>query len=380
MSEDKVISKKIINEFGVPLDGSIVESMGKTTKVPDYITGLTPLQLANLALETAKGSLRGRSSAETAEAISGGEKDTARTIASVVEGIPRLVTDLAEPIVKKFYPEKAEEFRDASTDMLKLIGAGVSKATGVDEEDIIDSETGKAKFSETIPGLAVDMGTILFTGGALFKKIDDAIPNAEKFSGKVYNATKNLKINIPAIKNWLAYVAKTEVAYAGASQLLIDPDASLPNVLKSLDLETLKKDNPFADLINYLVTEKEEPELKKRASMLVSDLMAGGAFMTVLKALGMTGKGALNFVKGKIRGKEPDADEMEALVGELLPAMRQETRPNKELPLIAREDTAEGLKQVKKQAMAGKSIKEIAPTILYRTKQRWFTRRGFYSR
>ena len=111
MSEDKVISKKIINEFGVPIDGSIVESMGKTTKVPDYITGLTPLQLANLALETAKGSLRSRSSAETAEAISGGEKDTARTIASVVEGIPRLVTDLAEPIVKKFYPEKAEEFK-----------------------------------------------------------------------------------------------------------------------------------------------------------------------------------------------------------------------------------------------------------------------------
>ena len=367
MANENIISE---NYYGVPTEGSEVKSMGNEIEVPDYVENVKDpnfLSLAAFAYKTGNRFLRGQEiDPEDVETLvkDAESKDVAKIAYNVVTGPSRLVTDSAQYLVDKFYPEKSENFEDLAIKMFGKSAEQIGTLTGYDKKDIMDSETGKAQPVESTTGLVLDIGTLFASGIGIYNLADKA---------KILQNTKLTKTG----QKWVNRIIKGDLSFAGASQLFNNPDNTVANIVQ--DTEFAKKDTVFADIINYLATDKEDSEMKKRASLLVQDLTIGVTFSTALAAIGVSAKAAMNFAKQRFNKKITalTTGEQKTFTDEILVEMRKAVETVDELPVIIQEETSEGLKQITAQALGNKEIIKIAPTLLYRTKQRYLTTRGF---
>jgi len=367
MANENIISE---NYYGVPTEGSEVKSMGNEIEVPDYVENVKApnfLSLAAFAYKTGNRFLKGQEiDPEDVETLvkDAESKDVAKIAYNVVTGPSRLVTDSAQYLVDKFYPEKSEDFEDLAIKMFGKSAKQIGTLTGYDKEDIIDSETGKAQPVESTTGLVLDIGTLFASGIGIYNLADKA---------KILQNTKLTKTG----QKWVNRIIKGDLSFAGASQLFNNPDNTVANIVQ--DTEFAKKDTVFADIINYLATDKEDSEMKKRASLLVQDLTIGVTFSTALATIGVSAKAAMNFAKQRFNKKITalTTGEQKTFTDEILVEMRKAVETVEELPVIIQEETSEGLKQITAQALGNKEIIKIAPTLLYRTKQRYLTTRGF---
>ena len=72
--------------------------------------------------------------------------------------------------------------------------------------------------------------------------------------------------------------------------------------------------------------------------------------------------------------------EEDQLISQILPEMKKTIDSSREIPSVVKEDTEKAVQQITKQAFTtNTSVLEAAPTLLYRTKQRWLTINGFYT-
>lgn len=395
-----VISK---NFYGVPVEGSEVQSSGIETKVPDYIEKKEKPELgfygkANILSSLYKRKITGKELDPELAGIS--NKETARFIYKAATGLPDVVTDVATGALElSSNPEtrqKAEALESSKVNLFGKVADILGEEFGVEAEKIVDKETGVVQPYESLEGHALDL-TALFASGLagykalgktkLFKRTPDnktgvvstSKDPTKKFIGD-YRTQKQNKFTVGA-KNFIKDIIRGEIAFTPAAQILFNPDETIATQLK--ESEYLNKDNPIAPLINYLAADEDDSDLKKRAKMLLQDGMIATGAQTFLKGLGFS----ITYLKQtstRLFNKALDSlttAEEEKLLDEVLPEMKKEVDTIKEIPIVIKEDTEEAVEQIKKQAFTtNESVLEAAPTLLYRTRQRWLTRNGFYTK
>ena len=392
-----VISK---NFYGVPVEGSEVQSLGTETKVPDYIKKEEKKEpefgfygTANLVSDVLKSKIRG------IEPDSTSNKEISRFVFKATTGVPDILTDVAtgalelssSPKIK----QKAEALESSKIKLFGKVADTLASQFGVPSEEIADKETGLVKPYESLEGHALDFAT-LFAGGIgsykvlektkLFSKTPKDIRTTiatskdpmNRFIGDYIIKPQN-KFTVAA-KNFIKDLTRGEIAFAPAAQILFDPNETLATQLKNS--EYLDKDNIIAPLVNYLAADEDDSELKKRAKMLLQDGAIATGLQTAFKILGFS-VSFLNQTSNQLFSKSVDSLttlEEDKLISQILPEMKKTIDSSREIPSVVKEDTEKAVKQITKQAFTtNTSVLEAAPTLLYRTKQRWLTINGFYT-
>ena len=392
-----VISK---NFYGVPVEGSEVQSLGTETKVPDYIKKEEKKEpefgfygTANLVSDVLKSKIRG------IEPNSTSNKEISRFVFKATTGVPDILTDVAtgalelssSPKIK----QKAEALESSKIKLFGKVADTLASQFGVPSEEIADKETGLVKPYESLEGHALDFAT-LFAGGIgsykvlektkLFSKTPKDIRTTiatskdpmNRFIGDYIIKPQN-KFTVAA-KNFIKDLTRGEIAFAPAAQILFDPNETLATALKNS--EYLDKDNIIAPLVNYLAADEDDSELKKRAKMLLQDGAIATGLQTAFKILGFS-VSFLNQTSNQLFNKSVDSLttlEEDKLISQILPEMKKTIDSSREIPSVVKEDTEKAVKQITKQAFTtNTSVLEAAPTLLYRTKQRWLTINGFYT-
>lgn len=393
-----VISK---NFYGVPVEGSEVQSSGIETKVPDYIEKKEKPELgfygkANILSNLYKRKLTGQKFDAEREALS--NKEVSKFTYKALTGLPDVVTDVATGALElSSNPETRQKAKALESSKVKLFGEVadiLGEEFGVEAEKIVDKKTGVVQPYESLEGPILDL-TVLFASGLagykalektkLFKRTPDTktgvVPTSKdptkRFIGD-YKIQEQNKFTVGA-KNFIKDITRGEVAFAPAAQILFNPDETIATQLK--ESEYLDKDNPIAPLVNYLAADENDSELKKRAKMLLQDGMIATGAQTFFKFLGFSlSKVKETSMKMFNKGLESlTTDEEGKLVDEVLSTMKKEVDASIEIPTVIRQDTEEAVRQLERQSFEDKSVAELAPTLLYRTKQRWLTINGFYT-
>ena len=129
--------------------------------------------------------------------------DLKRSAANIGLAIPNLASDIVSGIGSSLGYDPIDEKKQA-----KLFSQATSSllgAFGLSDEGVVDKETGRVQASETLPGMAADIGTYVVGGARLAAKIPEVVP-------KVY------RYGLGAL---------------GAEQLLSDPvEGNIANVIK----------------------------------------------------------------------------------------------------------------------------------------------------
>ena len=273
-------------------------------------------------------------------------QDVQRVGLKTAFGLPQLASDL---VVRPFSDDK-EAYDKAADDFFRRSKEKVLTAFGEDDvTDVIDPTTGKIRGTDTLAGAAVDIGSYLVGGGAVFKVLNKI------------NQTRKL-----------GNVTKAVISEQVAEQALSDPDYNLANLADDF----IDADVPFLD---YLAADEEDDVLLNRAKQSIVGGLTTGVVSGLVK-LGFKGFEVKEYSK-RIFNKDPEELSHEIELPEVVEALiknqksTQVQRPSSVVQEVVETatDTNEGVVQMLKQ-----SEKSLSGRFAW-IKQRFFSKEGFYS-
>ena len=257
---------------------------------------------------------------------------------------------LASDLVVRPFSEDKEAYDKAADAFFRKSKEKVLTAFGEDDvTDVIDPKTGKIRGTDTLAGAAVDIGSYLVGGGAVFKVLNKI------------NKTRKL-----------GNVTKAVISEQVAEQALSDPDYNLANLAKDF----IDADVPYLD---YLAADEEDDVLLNRAKQSI----VGGLTTGVVSGLVKLGFSRLEVedYSQRIFNKDPEDLSHEIELPEVVEALVRDQRsaqvrnPSSVVQEVSERvsDTNEGVAQMLKQ-----SEKTLSGRLQW-IKQRFFTKEGFYS-
>ena len=273
--------------------------------------------------------------------------DLKRSAANIGLAIPNLASDIVSGIGSSLGYDPIDEKKQA-----KLFSQATSSllgAFGLSDEGVVDKETGRVQASETLPGMAADIGTYVVGGARLAAKIPEVVP-------KVY------RYGLGAL---------------GAEQLLSDPvEGNIANVIKDVAPSIEGK----SAVIEYLASEEDDNELLQRAKMSIASGGVGLLLQGGFKASQLTLRAGAMFRK-KI------TDLTKAEEGELVESFLKQARQGAKSEDIvnaqkAFQETDEGLAQVIAQSdpvFVDKNTPLNLGAFFKRVQQQVFTSRGYFT-
>jgi hypothetical protein len=273
-------------------------------------------------------------------------QDVQRVGLKTAFGPVQLASDL---VVRPFSADK-EAYDKAADAFFRKSKEKVLTAFGEDDvTDVIDPKTGKIRGTDTLAGAAVDIGSYLVGGGAVFKVLNKI------------NKTRKL-----------GNVTKAVISEQVAEQALSDPDYNLANLAKDF----IDADVPYLD---YLAADEEDDVLLNRAKQSI----VGGLTTGVVSGLVKLGFSRLEVedYSQRIFNKDPEDLSHEIELPEVVEALVRDQRsaqvrnPSSVVQEVSERvsDTNEGVAQMLKQ-----SEKTLSGRLQW-IKQRFFTKEGFYS-
>lgn len=273
--------------------------------------------------------------------------DLKRSAANIGLAIPNLASDIVSGIGSSLGYDPIDEEKQA-----KLFSQATSSllgAFGLSDEGVMDKETGRVQASETLPGIAADIGTYIIGGSRLAAKIPEVVP-------KVY------RYGLGAL---------------GAEQLLSDPvEGNIANVIKNVAPSIEGK----SAVIEYLASEEDDNELLKRAKMSIASGGVGLLLQGGFKASQLTLRAGAMFKKKITDLTKAEEDELvESFLKEARQGAKSEDIVNAQK---AFQETDEGLAQVIAQSdpvFVDKNTPLNLGAFFKRVQQQVFTSRGYFT-
>ena len=162
--------------------------------------------------------------------------------------------ELASDLIIRPFSEDKEAYDKAADAFFQKSKEKVLTTFGEDDvTDVIDPATGKIRGTDTIAGTAVDIGSYIVGGGAVFKVLNKI------------NKTRKL-----------GNVTKAVISEQVAEQALSDPDYNLANLANDLTDE----DIPF---LQYLAADTDDDVLLNRAKQSIVGGLATGVVSGLVK-------------------------------------------------------------------------------------------------